>query len=137
MSFFRLLQRPPLCSLCRARGFASTATSRAESAKAAAASASGRLYFTPSKHAPASKFLLAAVTPMSSCAQDTVLTGVNYLKGQPPVLAAADEEYPAWLWTILQPKVWPDDGPGGKAERVKRRIENKQGIKDRNFMSTQ
>ncbi|KNZ75068.1 hypothetical protein J132_05016 [Termitomyces sp. J132] len=75
--------------------------------------------------------------PLSSCTKDTVLTGLNYLKGQPPVLAAADEEYPEWLWTVLQPKVWPDDGPGGMAERVKRRKENKQRIKDRNFMSTQ
>ncbi|KAG6831356.1 hypothetical protein H0H87_005367 [Tephrocybe sp. NHM501043] len=116
MSFLRILQRPPVCSLCSARRLATTAVSRAETSKASPA--------TP-------------VTPLSSCAQDTVLTGVNYRKGQPPVLAAADDAYPEWLWTILKPKVYPDDGPGGKAERVKRRIENKQRIKDRNFMSTQ
>jgi large subunit ribosomal protein L54 len=68
---------------------------------------------------------------------DTVLEGINYLKAQSPVLARPDDQYPEWLWTILQPKVWPDDGPGGKAERVKRRLENKQRIKDRNFMQTQ
>ncbi|KAG5642922.1 hypothetical protein DXG03_001873 [Asterophora parasitica] len=120
MSLLRILQRPPLCSLCRTRGIASTAILNAvEKPKKAPAGAA------------------AAARPTSSCAADTVITGVNYLKGQPPVLARADEEYPEWLWTILQPKVWPEDGPGGKAERVRRRLENKQRIKDRNFMSTQ
>ncbi|KXN91472.1 hypothetical protein AN958_00734, partial [Leucoagaricus sp. SymC.cos] len=73
----------------------------------------------------------------SSCLADTKLEGVNYLKGQAPVLALADDQYPEWLWTILHPKVHADGGLGGKAERVKRRAENKQKIKDRNFMSTQ
>jgi len=80
---------------------------------------------------------MTAVPPVSSCTPDTVLEGVNYLKGQSPVLALPDDQYPDWLWTILQPKEWPDDGPGGKAERVKRKIENKRRIKDRNFMQTQ
>jgi large subunit ribosomal protein L54 len=59
------------------------------------------------------------------------------LKGQTPVLARSDDQYPDWLWTLLQSKVWPDDGPGGKAERVNRRMENRKRIKDRNFMQTQ
>ena len=71
------------------------------------------------------------------CPADTILPGINYLKGQSPVVALADEEYPEWLWTILQPKVLEDDGPGGKFERAKRRAANKQAIKDRNFMLTQ
>ncbi|KAJ8482208.1 hypothetical protein ONZ45_g5604 [Pleurotus djamor] len=75
--------------------------------------------------------------PKSSCTPNTILEGVNYLKGQQPVVAQPDEEYPEWLWTILSPKVYPDDGPGGKAERVQRRRENKQRIKDQNFMKTQ
>ncbi|KAF9445572.1 hypothetical protein P691DRAFT_805485 [Macrolepiota fuliginosa MF-IS2] len=62
---------------------------------------------------------------------------MNYLKGQAPVLARSDDQYPEWLWTVLKTKVHTDDGPGGGAERVKRRAENKQRIKDRNFMSTQ
>ena len=66
-----------------------------------------------------------------------MLEGLAYLKDQPPVLALPDEEYPPWLWDVLQPKVWPDDGPGGKAEKVKRRKENRQKIKDQNFMKTQ
>jgi large subunit ribosomal protein L54 len=73
----------------------------------------------------------------STCLADTILPGINYLKGQPPVVALADEQYPEWLWTILQPKVLEDDGPGGKFERAKRRTANRQAIKDRNFMLTQ
>ena len=73
----------------------------------------------------------------STCLADTTLPGINYLKGQPPVVALADEQYPEWLWTVLQPKVLEDDGPGGKFERAKRRAANRQAIKDRNFMSTQ
>ncbi|KAJ6571716.1 mitochondrial ribosomal protein L37-domain-containing protein [Mycena capillaripes] len=73
----------------------------------------------------------------SSCAPDTVITGANYLKGQPPVLALPDEEYPEWLWTVLEERVWPDDGPGGRGERAARRKENKRRIRDANFMATQ
>ncbi|KAJ7770498.1 mitochondrial ribosomal protein L37-domain-containing protein, partial [Mycena metata] len=73
----------------------------------------------------------------SSCVPDTVITGVNYLKDQPPVVALPDEEYPGWLWSVLDPRVWPDDGPGGRGERAARRAENKRKIRDRNFMSTQ
>lgn len=52
-------------------------------------------------------------------------------------MALPDEEYPEWLWTVLTPKVIPYDGPGGRAERLQRRRDNKQQIKDRNFMLTQ
>ncbi|KAE9406116.1 hypothetical protein BT96DRAFT_987810 [Gymnopus androsaceus JB14] len=75
--------------------------------------------------------------PKSSCPPDTILTGLNYLKNQSPVLALPDEEYPPWLWTVLRPKELEDDGPGGRKERIERRLENKQRIRERNFMSTQ
>lgn len=68
---------------------------------------------------------------------NTVLTGLNYLKNQSPVLSLADEEYPEWLWGITKPVVLPDDGPGGKAERRRMRQENRETIKDQNFMRTQ
>ncbi|KIJ44256.1 hypothetical protein M422DRAFT_30407 [Sphaerobolus stellatus SS14] len=74
---------------------------------------------------------------VSSCPANTVLEGLSYLKDQPPVVALPDEEYPAWLWTVLTPKHFPEDGPGGKAEKVRLRKENKQKIKDQNFMKTQ
>ncbi|KAI0672760.1 mitochondrial ribosomal protein L37-domain-containing protein [Trametes maxima] len=73
----------------------------------------------------------------SSCTENTVLVGLNYLKGQPEVMAQADDAYPPWLWTLLQPKELPDDGPGGKAEKVRLRKANRQRIRDQNFMKTQ
>ncbi|KAI0636520.1 mitochondrial ribosomal protein L37-domain-containing protein [Trametes polyzona] len=73
----------------------------------------------------------------SSCTENTVLVGVNYLKGQPEVLALADDAYPPWLWTLLQPKEIPDDGPGGKGEKIRLRKANRQRIRDQNFMKTQ
>jgi len=53
------------------------------------------------------------------------------------VLAKPDEEYPDWLWTILKPKELPYDGPGGKAERLERRKQNKAKLREHNFMLTQ
>ncbi|KIM46885.1 hypothetical protein M413DRAFT_264940 [Hebeloma cylindrosporum] len=78
-----------------------------------------------------------SIKPRSSCAANTILTGANYLKGQPPVVALEDDAYPEWLWDTLMPKVYDDDGPGGKKERVERRRATQQAIKDRNFMQTQ
>ncbi|KAG1890870.1 mitochondrial ribosomal protein L37-domain-containing protein [Suillus subluteus] len=74
---------------------------------------------------------------LSSCPPGTILEGLNYLKGQPPVIALPDEEYPSWLWDLLKPKAYEDDGPGGKAEKKRLRKENQQRIKDQNFMKTQ
>ncbi|KAJ7512077.1 mitochondrial ribosomal protein L37-domain-containing protein [Mycena galericulata] len=88
---------------------------------------------SPAKASPGVKKAI----PTSSCVPDTVITGANYLKGQPPVLALPDEEYPEWLWNVLEQRVWPDDGPGGRGERAARRAENKRKIRDANFMKTQ
>lgn len=51
--------------------------------------------------------------------------------------ALPDEMYPAWLWTILEPKHIEDDGPGGKAEKVRLRKANRAAIREANFMKTQ
>ncbi|KAI0723784.1 mitochondrial ribosomal protein L37-domain-containing protein [Cerioporus squamosus] len=75
--------------------------------------------------------------PLSSCPENMVLQGVAYLKGQQEVVAMADDQYPSWLWTLLKPKELPDDGPGGKAEKVRLRKANRQRIRDQNFMKTQ
>ena len=40
----------------------------------------------------------------SSCSQGTVLKGINIIKGGQDPVALADEEYPAWLWTLTAPK---------------------------------
>lgn len=79
----------------------------------------------------------SAGTARSSCAPNTALVGLNYLKDQPPVLALPDEEYPPWLWNLLDKSELPDDGPGGKAEKRHLRKENRQRIRDQNFMKTQ
>ena len=79
----------------------------------------------------------ASAGARSSCAPNTILVGLNYLKDQPPVLALSDEEYPPWLWKLLDKSELPDDGPGGKAEKRRLRKENRQRIRDQNFMKTQ
>ncbi|TCD70273.1 hypothetical protein EIP91_004174 [Steccherinum ochraceum] len=75
--------------------------------------------------------------PVSSCGEGTVLEGLNWLKGQAPVTALADDQYPPWLWKLLEPKVIPDDGPGGKGEKIRLRKENRKRIRDTQFMKTQ
>jgi large subunit ribosomal protein L54 len=62
---------------------------------------------------------------------------MNYLKDQQPVIALPDEEYPSWLWKLLDKAELPDDGPGGKAEKRHLRKENRRRIRDQNFMKTQ
>ncbi|KDQ50093.1 hypothetical protein JAAARDRAFT_200257 [Jaapia argillacea MUCL 33604] len=74
---------------------------------------------------------------LSSCTPNTLMPGLNWLKDQPPVLALPDSEYPPWLWTLLQKKVLPDDGPGGKAEKVRLRKERREAIRESNFLKTQ
>ncbi|PVG02973.1 hypothetical protein CPB86DRAFT_696054, partial [Serendipita vermifera] len=75
----------------------------------------------------------------SSCVKGTELTGLNWLKGQAPVVALADEEYPAWLWTILEPRKYSEEEmkPGGKGFKAKLRKERREKIRLTNFMKTQ
>jgi large subunit ribosomal protein L54 len=86
---------------------------------------------------PRTLTLAAQLMRRSSCSEQTVIDGVNIFKGQPPVVALPDDQYPEWLWGILEPLELPDDGPGGKKERRQMRLENRQKIKDQNFMKTQ
>lgn len=67
------------------------------------------------------------------------MPGLNYLKDQPPIVALPDDQYPDWLWKVLEPKEFPaeEQGPGGAAERYRLRRENKEKIKAQNFMKTQ
>lgn len=77
------------------------------------------------------------MTTLSSCPANMIMPGLNYLKGEPPVFAKPDEDYPPWLWDLLKPKPIPDDGPGGKGERMQRRQANRTRIKEQNFLKTQ
>ncbi|KAJ7578532.1 mitochondrial ribosomal protein L37-domain-containing protein [Mycena floridula] len=103
--------RPSLCRISRVRYYATTNESKSGAKKVPRA--------------------------QSCCPPDTILTGLNYLKGQEPVLALPDESYPDWLWTITTPKELPDEGPGSRAYRLANRRESKKQIKERNFMLTQ
>ncbi|KAJ8073596.1 hypothetical protein AAF712_013692 [Marasmius tenuissimus] len=112
-----------VCTACRYRGVATSTPTTPNT--------------SPKSSADASQKPGSTTIPTSSCPADTILPGVNYLKGQEPVLAKPDEWYPEWLWTVLEPKKIEYDGPGGKYEKMQRRRDNKQKIKERNFMSTQ
>ncbi|KZT09675.1 mitochondrial/chloroplast ribosomal protein L54/L37 [Laetiporus sulphureus 93-53] len=127
MSFFGALRRPPRFAIC---------------APARRCYASGA---NPSQGVPApakadsvkSVEITGKQTSKSCCPENTVLDGLAYLKNQPPVLAQSDDAYPDWLWTLLDKKELPDDGPGGKAEKHMLRKQNKQRIRDQNFIRTQ
>jgi len=126
MSLLRVLHRPSFRQVCcnARRCYAAKTEPVKEPSKADAAK-------------PTSSKAKSAGAPQSICAENTVLEGLAWLKDQPPVLAMADDQYPPWLWKLLEPKVIPDDGPGGKAEKYKLRRDRRQAIRDRNFMSTQ
>ena len=64
----------------------------------------------------------------------TVLTHLALLR---EVVALPDDAYPPWLWTLLEKKELPDDGPGGSAEKVRLRKANRKAIREQNFMKTQ
>lgn len=74
--------------------------------------------------------------PLSSCPAGTVLTGLNYLKSQPPVLAMPDEDYPAWLWNLTKPKTYEGSDPGSEGEKRRLRKENRQHLRDKNKYGT-
>ncbi|KAI0086429.1 mitochondrial/chloroplast ribosomal protein L54/L37 [Irpex rosettiformis] len=125
MSLLRALQRPPLFNTCwrSTRSFAKASRPVWQEASATAEAAKAKV--------------VDDKTPKSSCAEGTELVGLRWLKDQGPVVAKADDEYPDWLWTLLQPKELPDDGPGGLAEKKKLRTLNRERIREKNFMSTQ
>ncbi|KAI0064521.1 hypothetical protein BV25DRAFT_1869213 [Artomyces pyxidatus] len=120
MFSLRALRRPPR-QVCLVRNYAAKPGAPAP----------------PKLSAKADATVPAVEEPLSSCAPNTVLEGLNYLKDQPPVLALPDEEYPPWLWDTLKTIELVDDGPGGKAEKARLRRENRKRIRDANFMKMQ
>ncbi|KAF8843651.1 hypothetical protein BDN67DRAFT_1008830 [Paxillus ammoniavirescens] len=107
-------------SLIYARGYAATSSSKP----------------TQSQLSKGASSTVEPTKTVSSCPAGTVLTGLNYLKGEPPILALPDEEYPTWLWDLTKPKVLEDDGPGGQAEKRRLRKEHRQQLKDKNMFKT-
>ncbi|KAJ2745031.1 hypothetical protein GGI20_002479 [Coemansia sp. BCRC 34301] len=69
--------------------------------------------------------------PKSIAVHGTQLKGLNiYKEGKDPV-ALKDEEYPAWLWTLL------DEVPEAeKTEREQQRLQRSRAIKEANFMKS-
>lgn len=67
------------------------------------------------------------------------MPGLAWLKGQAPVVALADEEYPPWLWTILEPRKYTEEEmkPGGQGFKAQMRKERRAKIRLSNFMKTQ
>ncbi|KAL5339252.1 mitochondrial ribosomal protein L37-domain-containing protein [Aspergillus crustosus] len=81
----------------------------------------------------------AAQRPASSCPPGTRLSGLNYFKNKPEVVALDDSEYPEWLWSLLEDsqksakKGGVDPSTLNKAQRKKydRRIAAKRALEPR------
>ncbi|KAK7206168.1 mitochondrial ribosomal protein L37-domain-containing protein [Myxozyma melibiosi] len=74
----------------------------------------------------------------SSAPEGTRLTGCNVFKNKDEPLALADEEYPDWLWEILDPEAQQkklDADPERKAKR-EWRARMRRKIKTDNFLKT-
>ncbi|RSH86817.1 uncharacterized protein EHS24_005091 [Apiotrichum porosum] len=81
--------------------------------------------------------------PASICPAGTKMEGLSVLKDQDDPVALKDEEYPAWLWTLLD----KDEAaaPTSKTQKgetdfvaVRRRLraQNRSAIKASNFLKT-
>ncbi|PSS31089.1 hypothetical protein PHLCEN_2v2421 [Hermanssonia centrifuga] len=125
MSFLQALRRPRLSNACWRIRTLHSSQSR----------------FTPSagdavKKGEASPVEAETSAPqtLSSCVAGTPLEGVNWLKNQAPVQALPDEDYPPWLWKVLEPREFDDPE---KAEKYRLRQINRKHIREKNYMSTQ
>ncbi|KAJ2023788.1 hypothetical protein GGH91_003906 [Coemansia sp. RSA 2671] len=114
-SQLRLLCTGPTVSSRRggslSRGIATSLISRTEAASESSAS--------------------TAQAPKSIATHGTQLKGLNiYKEGKDPV-ALKDEDYPEWLWTLL------DEVPEAeKSEREQQRQQRSRAIKEANFMKS-
>lgn len=92
----------------------------------------------PQPSAPAAPAPAAAKPKFVSLAPaGTKLKGLNILKGQDPVVALADEEYPAWLWEVLDKEAQKKklEADPVKSAQKARRNANRQKIKENNFLA--
>lgn len=74
---------------------------------------------------------------VSSVPAGTVLKGCNVRKNGEDPVALADEEYPAWLWDVLDPEIQKAKIAADpiKAARKQRRELNRKKIKEQNFLA--
>jgi len=132
-----------VCASCRTRTYAAKAgkkdktSTQASSTKLPPAETIYSTFQSRSVPSFACLWLRVFLDGTSSCPPGTILTGLNYLKGQTQVVALPDEEYPPWLWKLLERRDLVDDGPGGKVEKIRLRKENRQRIRDQNLLKTQ
>lgn len=131
-----------VCASCRVRTYATKAEKKGKSSSPASSTKlppAETAYSTLSRPVPPFVCLWLSIflDGTSSCPPGTVLSGLSYLKGQSPVVALPDEDYPPWLWKLLEPRNLVDDGPGGKAEKIRLRKDNRQRIRDQNLLKTQ
>jgi large subunit ribosomal protein L54 len=76
-------------------------------------------------------------TVQSSAPAGTKLTGLNVKKSGEDPVALAEEEYPEWLWDLLDPSIQKqklEQDPDLLAKK-ERRAANRKHIKSQNFMS--
>lgn len=73
----------------------------------------------------------------SSVAAGTRLKGCNVRKAGEDPVALADEEYPSWLWELLDPEAQKAKLASNPilAMRKARRQANRQKIKENNFLA--
>lgn len=74
---------------------------------------------------------------VSSVPAGTILKGCNVRKNGEDPKALADEEYPAWLWEVLDPEIQKAklEADPIKAARKQRRELNRKKIKEQNFLA--
>src|SRR2546430_9451951 len=65
---------------------------------------------------PIPKATVSPAVPRSAALKGTQLTGLGHLKGKPDPVAGADDEYPEWLWGLLD--VGKKNAEGAEAEGV-------------------
>ncbi|ODQ64767.1 hypothetical protein NADFUDRAFT_83648 [Nadsonia fulvescens var. elongata DSM 6958] len=75
----------------------------------------------------------SAAKIISSCPEGTVLKGINIRKSGKDPIALKDEEYPEWLWTVLDANSVASN-PMNSSRKVMRKA-NREQIKFNNFVS--
>lgn len=83
------------------------------------------------------RFYSCETAANSSVREGTVLKGCNVYKNAQDPVAMKDEEYPAWLWEVLDPEIQRKklEADSIKAARKRRRELNRQKIKQQNFLA--
>jgi large subunit ribosomal protein L54 len=133
----RLSTRPlSRTTLARVRSYAKAATEAPS--PTAGPSGTSREYFSPfhpHSNNAAHVRVSAAERVRSAAEAGSPLKGLNYLKDQPPILARPDEDYPDWLWRLLDADRH-NDLPEEDRKRREISKQRKADIKAKNFIKS-